>query len=456
MMSFRSRLAGGLSAGAALLLLAPGLSGCAQDAHASAPVAVTTQAQLGDALGDLAGQCGLDVDCEAGGILEGKASISGVASVDAFFQSVINFQTKATTVSGGIEAELQAIRADFGIAADADFEAAFNAQVAANVEGSLTIEAEPARCAVDASATLEAQAKCDVSVDPGTAMVMCEGSCEVEASADVQCSAGADLKCTVTAPSVACTGECKGSCEVELTAAASCEGTCKGSCSGECSAYVKNAEGEAECNGSCDGSCEGSCEAELAVAAECSGECKGECTVTNPEAGCEGGIKAECEAEAGAMVECSGRCEGNFEPPSAKAECEASAKAEAKLNVECTPPRLAINYQLRAGANVDVDAQARFVAALENLEVRLPALLAATGKARLVGEAGIQLAADAQGAVKTAVDTAVGGEANIRAQIGLGCALLALDDVEAALSESTSKLQGSVTAAASITGALGV
>ena len=84
--------------------------------------------------------------------------------------------------------------------------------------------------------------------------------------------------------------------------------------------------------------CNCACEA---AEATCEGSCKGECTVTNPEAGCEGGIRAECEAQAGAMVMCDGRCEGNVEPPSVSAECEASVKAEAKMNVECSPPRLA-------------------------------------------------------------------------------------------------------------------
>src|SRR3972149_992550 len=59
---------------------------------------------------ELAKSCGIDVECSAGGIVEGNASISGVASIDAFFQSVLSFQAKAGNVSAGIEAELAAIR----------------------------------------------------------------------------------------------------------------------------------------------------------------------------------------------------------------------------------------------------------------------------------------------------------------------------------------------------------
>jgi hypothetical protein len=406
-------------------------------------VAVTTQAVAG-----------CSFDCPAEGVAEGNASISGVASVDAFFQSVVNFQAKADGVSAGINAELAAIRGDFGIAADADLEAQLMAQIQANVEGSLTVEAEPARCAVDAQATLEAQARCDAEFDPGSAMVKCEGRCEVEASAMVDCGASAELRCTVNPPMGMCEGTCKGTCKAELSAAAACEGTCRGECSGECSAYVRNTAGQAECAGECTGMCQGSCEVELAAEAECTGECRGECTFTPPNGNCEGGIRAECEAMAGAMVDCEGRCEGNFEPPMAKAECQASAKADASINVECTPPRVVIDYELRAGANAE--AQARFVAALKSLEVRLPALLAAIRRAELVGEAGAEIAGSGRAAVDGAVDAALSGEANLRIAAGLRCAATELGAVQAAITGATGRLEASLTASAELTGVLGV
>jgi len=70
------------------------------------PVAVTQQAGT---LDDLAGQCGLT--CPKTGIVDGNASISGVASVDSFFQAVLDFQAKANNVSAGIDAQLAAIKA---------------------------------------------------------------------------------------------------------------------------------------------------------------------------------------------------------------------------------------------------------------------------------------------------------------------------------------------------------
>jgi hypothetical protein len=451
---FRRKLIGGLAASAAVGLVATQLASCAQDAHAAEPkVAVSSHSQ--SALEDLAEQCGLDVNCEAGGIAEGNARISGVASVDAFFASVITFQAKADNVSAGIEAELDAIRGDFGLAAGADLEAGIQAQITANVEGSLEIEAEPARCTADVSATLDAQARCEATATPPMAMVKCEGSCQVEASADVECSAEADLKCTATAPGIECEGSCQGSCEADFTAAAACSGTCRGTCSGNCSAYAGTDMGaNAECAGTCDGMCQGTCEVEISGGATCEGECKGECTVTNPEAGCEGGIRAECEAQANAMVDCEGRCDGEVTPPMVSAECEASVKADAKMNVECTPPRLAINYRLQAAAGAELDAQLKFVAAVENLKVRLPALLVAIKRANLALEAGADLGASAQSAIDGAVTAA--GMGNARIFFGLKCALGQIDAVGTVVSESSTKLQSSLTASAELTSALGL
>jgi hypothetical protein len=454
-MRFQRELLGRLAYVTPLLVLATGGTGCNQaqaDEEPEQQVAVVQQDQ--GALDSVAKACNLDIECKAGGIAEGNAKISGVASVDAFFQSVINFQTTALNVSGDIDAEIAAIRADFGISASADLQAELKAQIAANVEGSLTVDAEPARCEADVKATLDAQAHCEGKVTPGSAMVECKGGCEVEATADVKCDAMADLKCTVTAPSVACSGECKGSCEAKLMAAASCEGTCKGSCSGDCSAYADNGGAMADCAGKCSGMCTGSCETELAAEAKCDGTCKGECTMTNPMGGCMGGIRASCEAKADAMVMCSGRCDGEVTPPMASAECDASVKAEAKMNVQCTPPRLAIKYQLKAVAAADVKAQARFTAALDNLKLRLPSLMAKLKRANLVVEAGAGLS----GSAKTAIDAAVkaGGSGNARVFFGLACAVKQVGAVGDAITDGTTQLQGSLSAAAKLTGALGV
>lgn len=416
-------------------------------------------------------QCGFK--CATAGVAEGNASISGVLAIDAFFGSVVNFDKTSSSVAAGIQAELEGIRADFGIAADADLEAELKAQFAANLEGGIKVKAEPARCAVDAKASLEAQAscqadaKCDVMVDPGSAMVECSGGCEVEASAMASCSAEADLKCTVTAPSVACEGECKGSCEIDASAGVACEGSCEGTCEGTCSAKADaNGDGtvaDGECGGKCDGMCTGTCKAELEVSGSCSGTCKGECTVTNPEGGCEGGVRASCEAKADAKVMCEGRCDGEVTPPSASADCEASAsceasaKADASINVQCTPPSVQIDYELKASASGDVMAQARFEAGLKNLKVRLPALLASLKKATLVVKAGEGLVASAEGAVKGAAKAVGEGEIDLAAGFKLvECVPDQLAAVGGVIEGGTSRLSAQVSAAGGVTAAVGL
>ncbi len=447
---FRRKLTGGLTAGVAVGLIATQLSGCAQDAHASSPeVAKTTQAlEIPDAIKSVVEQCGLDVNCEGGGIAEGRASISGVPSVDAFFAAVVNFQTKADASSGAITAELNAIRGDFGLAADADIGASIKAMASGFIEGEIEIVAEPARCQVTAEAAVQASARCEASAMPPMAMVECKGSCEVEASANVECGADVDVSCSFQGPSVECTGSCTGTCTLEAGAAASCEGTCNGGCQGDCS--LMNAEGE--CQGKCDGTCMGSCEVEMKAAAECEGSCNGECTVTNPSGGCEGAASARCEGSADAMVECTGRCDGEVTPPSAKAECKASAKAEASFNAECTPPSVDVRYELRAGASVDVEAQAKFEAGLRNLEVRLPKLLASLKGANIAITAAGELGVAGKAAVESSID-AIGADADIKTVVGLSCAFKELGAVEGAISGATEKLTGSIEATAELTAA---
>jgi hypothetical protein len=394
-------------------------------------------------LDGLAKQCKLE--CPAKGIAEGNASISGVASADAFFQSVLDYQATANNVSSSIEAQLVAIRGDFGLAADADIGAALMAQIGANTEGGLSVDSEPARCSVDTEATIRAQAHCDSSVKPGKVSCKCRGACEVDASANVDCGTEAQLVCTTNAAMVTCDGKCQGSCITALDAAAACSGKCRGSCSGKCSAYARNERGDLECAGECDGQCTGRCEARLAAEAECKGMCDGECSVTPGTTACNGGIRARCESMSDVMMDCRGRCQGQLEPPKAKAECEVTARAEAKLNVQCTPPRLAVKYKLKAG--LDAAASAQFVAAADNLEVRLPALFAAIEHANSVTEAQAELIGDGQTAVRSSISEALSAKGMVQAKIvGLTCAVEQLDAVGTAIDGSSKRLSVSLDA----------
>jgi len=397
-------------------------------------------------LGDLAAQCGLV--CSDKGIVDGNASISGIAKIDAFFGSVVNFNAKANLIAGNIDAELAKIKLSVGLNADDDVgmvKAAMIAKFKLDAKAGVKIAYKPAECAVSAKATIEATAKCEGKVEPGTVAVECKGSCEADASASATCDASADVKCVGTAPNLQCSGECKGTCE--LKAAAACSGTCHGECSGTCSA--KDAMGQ--CQGSCDGMCQGSCE--MAASAHCDGSCKGECTYTPPDAKCDASASVKCEAKANASVMCNGKCDGEVTPPKASAECKASAKADASLNVECTPPSVDVSYQFDASLKGDaqVKAQAEFEAFLIGFKASLSNVLAQLKQSDVVLAAGIDIGANGVKAVNAAA-VALQGDASLKVTIGVGCAIQELDKVGTAMKDSTDKLKGSVSAAGSLTG----
>jgi hypothetical protein len=158
------------------------------------------------------------------------------------------------------------------------------------------------------------------------------------------------------------------------------------------------------------------------------------------------------------MVMCEGRCDGEVTPPSASVECDASVKAEAKMNVECTPPRVAINYELKAAVGAELEAQVRFVAAVENLKVRLPALLASIKRAELIADAGAGLSADAVAAIEGGVEAAgdLGGEANLRVAFGLVCAVQTAAAVPGIITSATGDLTAQLDASASLLTGLGM
>lgn len=400
-------------------------------------------------VGNIAEQCGLDINCEAGGVLEGNAHVSGIASIDSFFGAVIDLDARMGQVRGTLRAELDAIAASVGLPAGsggAEIRAAIEGRLSAAIDGSLQIRAEPARCETSVEVVAAASAECDASVDPGEVSFACEGSCEVEAGVMVDCGAEAELHCTVTAPSVQCDGMCTGSCQVE--AGAQCEGTCQGGCNGTCS--VENADGT--CNGRCDGECTGSCE--LEVAASCQGQCQGQCDYVEPSGQCDASAQAHCDAQAGGSVECDAGCSGSAEPPSVSAECEASVEAKASASVECTPPQLAIDWQWSAALEGDVQAQAEFRGWINGLRLHYSAILAARAQADLIVEAGNGLIQASGGAVTDAVAELEGG-ANVRLAIGAACALGELPVAADVLTASVGELSAEVSAAAEVGGALG-
>ncbi|MET0389609.1 MAG: hypothetical protein ABW321_26790 [Polyangiales bacterium] len=438
-----------------------GASAC-ERAQAIEPRPVTSAAQQLE-LGELARECGFvcpgerDTDgIEVKGIVDGNASISGVAAIDGVFSSVINYENAAQGVSDGIDAQLEAIRADFQLPAGGELGELLKGVLELNLETGFGFQVQPAVCKADLKAEFDAAARCDASVTPGEVSVACEGGCQVEAKADVSCDADVDLYCTVSAPDFVCNGQCTGTCSVEVDGQLGCEGTCNGECSGECSAYVKNASGEAVCQGKCSGKCKGHCDVQVSAEANCEGTCSGECTLKNPAGGCEGGIRAECRAEANAAISCDTQCDGKFEPPQVKAECQAKVHADAQLKVRCTPPHVAFNYRLRASLQADLEARLRFESALKTLiDVRLPALKVAVAQSDAVAEAGGTLARAAVGAVlNTTSEIRDRGGIDIKVAFGMGCAVQQLEYVEPIVDRASRQLNRSVDAAKAVNAAL--
>ncbi len=403
----------------------------------------------------IAEQCGLDINCEAGGIAEGNASISGIPSLDAFFGAVIDLDAKIGQVDGTVRAELDAIAASVGLpagTAGAEIAGAIETRISAAVSGGLTIRAEPARCEASVEVMASATAECDVEADPGEVSFACEGSCEVEAGVMADCGAEAELHCTVSAPSVECSGMCQGTCSAD--GGVQCNGTCKGGCEagsdgpGECS--VVNADGT--CNGTCNGTCTGSCE--LEVAAECAGSCEGSCDVVEPSGMCDASAQARCEAQAGGSVQCEAGCEGKAEPPEVSAECEASVEAKASASVVCTPPTVAIDWEWSGEFASSVESQAQFRAWINQIRVHYSAILAARAQADLLLEAGEGLITAAGGAVTDAAAD-LEGNASLRVVFGARCAAEQLGEVETTLRGGLETLTASVTAVGQITASLG-
>ena len=402
---------------------------------------------LPEEVGNLAEKCGLV--CPDKGILEGNASISGIASMDTFFAAVLDYQAAINTVNVNIRGELDAMAVGVGLepgATGGEIKAAIDTKLNAAISGGLTISAKPAQCSASVDIAASAAAACDVQVDQGEVEVRCNGACTIDASAQADCAAMGNLRCEGTAPNLDCSGTCTGSCN--LTVAATCEGTCNGTCNGNCSVV----DSQGNCAGACDGTCEGSCD--LAAGGSCSGKCEGSCEWDPGNLECEAGVEAKCTAAAEANINCAGGCEGTVEPPEVSAECEATVEAKAEASIECTPPSIEIAWQWSAQFEGDVNAQSEFKAWITGFKGQLGALLAATAKAKILVNGVANLSGAAQAAVSGAA-TEIQASGDLKASIGAACALTQIEDAAGLLGAAGGELEASLTASLEITAMAG-
>jgi hypothetical protein len=274
-----------------------------------------------------------------------------------------------------------------------------NATVTAN--GTITVTIQPPSCQFSASA----QAKCEGSC---SANVMCEAELgDVEARCDPGQLSG---KCDG-----ACSAKCEGSANLAVTCDGVCEGTCEGTCAGNCSATGPGGE----CRGACD--------------AQCSGQCRGSCTMSGgANVACEGNCTGGCDVQLRAP-----RCTAELTPPSAmcqgEAECSGSCKASASAKAECTPG----SVEIEAQGNIDATA-------IASLKLNLPKILMI---AQARGEVLLQ---NAQVVVELGA-TVSARAPDLSVKAGL-CVLPAA----AAIATSLANLEASVSASASIGGAVGL
>ncbi len=344
-----------------------------------------------------------------GTVTNGDATITGMAQLDGIFKAVGTLKASTGSIKGNFKADIEDLAATFGtdLSGAASIEdmvalvkADIEGQIAANVSGGINVKFVEPKCSASASVAVSASAQCEAKLDAScSATVECSGG-ELSFACEGGCSGSCEGTCSlptcevaVTGPSLTCEGVCKGGCAVSVTGA--CEGKCSGGCDADCSAYVDDGSGGYDCNGTCSGNCSGTCEVE--AEAECSGECHGSCELQGPEAeaSCTGdlGCKGSCEGS------CSGSCEGEISAPSCEgqascdadvsAKCEAQASAQASASLECTPPKLELDYNFNA--SLDAEGQVAFLAKMEEFKVKMIGIIKGMFELRTLVEGNAEL-----------------------------------------------------------------
>ena len=402
-------------------------------------------------------------------VASGDLAVSGSAQIDGFFKALNIFQNANARISGEFQAHLDALAAAFGATADCDgasiadcaaaVKGKIEGELTANASGGLRINYVPPRCSASASVAVQAQAECtaqaDVSctpptIDPGSIEVECQGQCTGG------CSGSCSGSCVVEATGGSCSGKCEGSCEITAMGGATCEGTCNGGCSGACSARDE----QLNCKGECTGMCTGTCEAKASATASCDGNCTGKCIPPMASATCEGECRGECDAK------CTGSCKGSATPPSieggecdadVQANCKASASAQASASLDCTPPRLDIDFDFTGEATAA--AQAAFLAKMSVLKTEMVGVIQGLVNARILVEG------DADANIPAIQDVLV-GQIDVAGNLtvddlegitpyGAICVAAALLDAGAAVVDAADELGGTVSASVAVSGSIG-
>ncbi|HUT78357.1 MAG TPA: hypothetical protein VM285_11755, partial [Polyangia bacterium] len=193
-----------------------------------------------------------------GSVQAGDNFITGDPRLDGVFAAVGDLGQITAGIETSFRADLEALASAFGVEGAtemslddlaAEVKAAINAELAADVAGSLKIAFVPPRCRADATAAqtaqaaCEAKAGCDVSAECeyGLLPVYCTGICSGA------CSGTCEGRCYSPISGDGCGGTCLGACDLS-SAGGTCDGICRGTCAGSCSVC------------GCDGDCWGLCD----------------------------------------------------------------------------------------------------------------------------------------------------------------------------------------------------
>ena len=115
-----------------------------------------------------------DLSCPDEGIAQGNASISGIASVDAFFGSVIAVRDASARLQGNINKEMLGLATVLGVEGAAELStsdlsaqvsAALDAKISANVSGGISIKVAPPKCEACLEASVRAGAAGDWALE---------------------------------------------------------------------------------------------------------------------------------------------------------------------------------------------------------------------------------------------------------------------------------------------------
>lgn len=361
----------------------------------------------------------------------------------AFAQASSDLAATAADALADVEAACRDIAVELG-ASTADVDAASARDARDRVTGLCALASAQIRARVTAAGRVT------VAFEPPT----CEVSVQARARCEGQCSASGT--CDVKANPPVCRGgrlevSCRGECTAQAGATLHCEGTCTGNCQGSCAA-----EGGVRCNGRCDGTCtaEGSASGQAFDAqGNCVGTCNGTCEATPPGVTCQGSCNGQCDAacraEGNASVTCDGTCSGDFEPLRCEggtleggcnvdANCKASCDASASARATCRPPRVAVELEGTASADVR--------RSLEVLERTLPALLVV---ARARGQAFVDLLGSLSGSAGATGSAFVSGDLGVRATACLA-------PIAATIGDAAANARVSLEASANVLGSLDV